>query len=269
MAGKSYLVTGSTDGIGEHTATLLAQAGAKVLLHGRSAVRLAETQARILQKCPDAQLFSFQYDLSDIAETKRFCSDVLRTHTQLDGLVQNAGVFEDTFQTTTDGLEMTFAVNVAAPYIIALLLLPLLRATPRSKILNVSSISQGGSIVLDNLQFQKGGFNAHTAYSLSKLHMAAFSAELALRITPDEALVMSCDPGTVNTKMLLAGWGECGIDVSVANDEFKLITRDFDPAAHGEYYVGGRKSVCARDVRDGRLRAGLWQELARITGVSL
>jgi short-subunit dehydrogenase len=263
-------VTGSTDGIGQHTATLLAKDGAHVLLHGRSAARLAATKARILQACPDAQLTTFQYDLSDVAETKRFCNDVLRTTTQLDGLVQNAGVFEETFQTTKDGLEMTFAVNVAAPYIAALLLLPLLRATPQSRILNVSSISQGGKIELDNLQFEKGGFNAHKAYSLSKLHMAAFSAELARKITPDDdALVYSCDPGTVNTKMLLAGWGECGIDVSNANDEYTLITRPFDPAAHGEYYVGCRKSVTARDVKDDSLRAGLWRELERITGVSI
>jgi NAD(P)-dependent dehydrogenase (short-subunit alcohol dehydrogenase family) len=210
-------------------------------------------------------LKSYLYDVSDMEQTKAFAADVLRTTTQLDGLVNNAGVFSESFTKTREGLEMTFAVNVAAPFILTCSLLPLLRSTPQSRILNVASISQGGKIELDNLQYERGGWSTHQSYSVSKLHMAAFSNELARRITPDESLVMSCDPGTVNTKMLIAGWGECGIDVSVAGDELKLTTSEWREENHGVYFVGCRKSVCARDVSDETLRVRLWGALERIT----
>ena len=270
LRGKAFLVTGSTDGIGEHTATLLATRGATVFLHGRNPSRLLETEQKIRKVAPEAQLHSFLYDFSDMQQVKQFCADVLRTTTRLDGVVNNAGVFEESFRQTKDGLEMTFAVNVAAPFIIACLLMPLLRSTAQSRILNISSISQSGQIQLDNLQFEQGGWSSHKSYSQSKLLMAAFSFELAQRITAEkDTLVLCCDPGTVNTKMLLAGWGECGVDVSAANDELTLLTQAFDPASHGQYYVGCRKSARSKEVKDDAQRIALWEKLERLTQCTL
>lgn len=59
------------------------------------------------------------------------------------------------------------------------------------------------------------GFSNHGAYSLSKLAVMLFTAELAARVGPGPPTVNTLDPGTVNTKMLYAGWGPCGIDVRV------------------------------------------------------
>jgi hypothetical protein len=99
--------------------------------------------------------------------------------------------------------------------------------------------------------------------------MAAFSHELAQRISPEEALVLSCDPGTVNTKMLLAGWGECGIEISNADDEFNLATAEFNPANHGKYFVSCRPSRCTRDVYNDSLRTALWNRLEQLTNTAL
>ena len=261
LSGKTFLV---------HTAAQLAGRGATVLLHGRNPSRLLQAEQRIREVTPAAQLHSFLYDLSDMDQVKQFCVDVLRTTTRLDGMVNNAGVFEESFRKTKDGLEMTFAVNVAAPFIIACLLMPLLRNTAQSRILNISSISQSGQISLDNLQFEQGGWSSHKSYSQSKLLMAAFSFELAQRITAEkDTLVLCCDPGTVNTKMLLAGWGECGIDVSTANEELTLLTQTFDPASHGQYYVGCRKSARSKEVKDDALRRALWEKLEMLTQCTL
>ena len=95
------------------------------------------------------------------------------------------------------------------------------------------------------------------------------SHELALRITPNDSLVLSCDPGTVNTKMLIAGWGKCGIDVENANDEFYLTTKQFDPNDHGKYFVHSKVSTCSKDVYNDSKRIALWQELERICNVKL
>jgi NAD(P)-dependent dehydrogenase (short-subunit alcohol dehydrogenase family) len=269
LRGKTYLVTGSTDGIGQHTAMKLAENGATVLLHGRDRRRLDTTKSLILKANPDAILKEYLYDLETIDATKQFAEHILSSNDRLDGLINNAGVYRETLKKTSDDLEATFAINVAAPFILTCLLLPLLRRTPQSKILNVSSISQGGSIDVENLQFEKRSYSSHSAYSLSKLYMAAFSHELATRVTAEEALVLSCDPGTVNTKMLLAGWGYCGIDIDDANDEFNLITADFNPTVHGTYFVSCHPSRCHRDVYNDALRSALWNRLEEITGVSL
>ena len=94
------------------------------------------------------------------------------------------------------------------------------------------------------------------------------SYELAQRITPTECLVLSCDPGTVNTKMLLAGWGSCGMEIANANDEFTLATNPFLETEHGKYYVNCRESSCSRDVYNNEKRKSLWNELERICDVN-
>lgn len=78
----------------------------------------------------------------------------------------------------------------------------------------MSSISAGSSIPWSNLNFETG-YSNHDAYSLSKLAVMLFTAELAHRIGGGLPTVNTLDPGTVNTKMLYAGWGPCGIDLKV------------------------------------------------------
>lgn len=281
MKGKRVLVTGSTDGIGRHTATRLVEEGATVLLHGRSMDRLTRTRDEILKQTNTADASRIElycHDLSAISGAKALVEDILSKTTKLDVLVNNAGVYQPKFvkrphliEGKMEELEDTFVVNVAAPYILFCLLLPLLQAAAGSKILNVSSMSQGGRIEMDNLQFQKeGSYSSHRAYSASKLLIAALSHELALKLDPvADALVMSCDPGTVNTKMLLAGWGYCGIEVGDADDQFSLITRPGRNNAHGKYYVYQRESRCTTDVYDHDKRQELWAEMERLTRVVL
>jgi NAD(P)-dependent dehydrogenase (short-subunit alcohol dehydrogenase family) len=224
LRGKTFLVTGSTDGIGQYTALLLAKSGANVLLHGRNWDRLQKTKHFINEQLdPELRVKEiikcYCSDLQSLAGAKNLANEIIASNERLDGLINNAGVFQESLIITEDGLESTFAVNVCAPFILICLLLPLLRRTKHSKILNVSSISQSGSLQLDNLEYQHGGFSSYSSYGFSKLCIAAMSHELAKRISAEEALVMSCDPGTVNTKMLLAGWGYCGIRIEVGRFE--------------------------------------------------
>jgi NAD(P)-dependent dehydrogenase (short-subunit alcohol dehydrogenase family) len=99
---------------------------------------------------------------------------------------------------------------VLAPFILMTQLLPRIS----QRIVNVSSISAAGSLDWSGLDAKMHGkiFSAHSAYSLSKLAVQMFTAELAER-APQLPSTLCLDPGTVNTKMLLAGWGPCGIEV--------------------------------------------------------
>lgn len=176
-------------------------------------------------------------------------------------LSNNAGIFAERLQKSEDGYELTWAVNVMAPFLLTSLLLDSIT----ERIVNVSSISASSSIDFDNLQQEKG-FSSHNSYSLSKLASQFFTRDLA-DVTRSRGVTANClDPGTVNTKMLYAGWGPCGIDLEDANDEYKMIT---DPGMAGvsrQYRVGHRPRSMARCVEDKATRERLWRLLEEQTG---
>lgn len=150
MVEKIYIVTGSTDGIGQHTASnLINTPDAKLLVHGRNPAKVAQTVQQLKSVNPGdidgvvANLASFQdirrlaKDLEEKIEAASPDAPVV--------LINNAGVFETRRKESPEGLEMTFAINVAAPFLLTGLLLPLLRRRKNSRIINISSISQGGA----------------------------------------------------------------------------------------------------------------------------
>ena len=167
-ATRTALVTGSTDGIGQHTAERLAQDGWEVLIHGRNPKRIQATLARIQKSVPGARLHSFQADLASFADVRRLAEDVSGQFPKLDLLVNNAGVYEESMQTTSDGNEFVFQVNVLSPFLLTSLLLDTVSKAPEPRIIITSSISQSSSLDWDNLQMEKG-FSAHGSYSSSKL----------------------------------------------------------------------------------------------------
>jgi len=79
-----------------------------------------------------------------ISATKDLADRILNDFEKLDILINNAGVYSDDFVVTEDGFELTMQTNVIAPYILLCKLFPLLQRTPTSRVINVSSISQGG-----------------------------------------------------------------------------------------------------------------------------
>ena len=125
---RCALVTGATDGIGRHTASQLARAspGLRLLLHGRDAERLREARRRVLELAPATRVELLQSDLSDPAQVRSLAVQVRSLTDELEVFVQNAGAFLTEPDWTSEGLERTFAVNVAAPFLLAAELFPLL-----------------------------------------------------------------------------------------------------------------------------------------------
>ena len=255
----TVLVTGSTDGIGKHTSLRLLQHGYRVFIHGRDQQKLDATVAELSQH---GDVNGFCHDLSSVQGCTDLASDVKKNTPKLDVLINNAGVFSTSQTYTPTNLEMTFAVNVLAPFVLTRELLPILKKS--SRVINVSSISQHDgppTIDFDNLNYLKGGWDPHTSYGMSKRLMALYSKELSRRIDP---LVVSCDPGTVKTKMLLAGWGEYGIDLKDANNEFTLATStELTSEDDGKYYFGDLPHDDVNDVDKGR---ELWKILETLAG---
>ena len=270
QSGRVILVTGATDGIGRHTASRLAAAGATVLVHGRSVARVADTVAAL--RSAGGQARGFVADLSSLDDTRRLAREVADAAPELHTLINNAGVFAPSGEqrsVTADGLETTFAVNVAAPFLLGAALLPRLRAAPGGGLLcNTASISHAGvgrALPLDTLQGE-GRFSSHYAYSLSKLCVVMFTIAQARRLAAsgDAVRAVTLDPGTVNTKMLLAGWGPCGMEVADADDTCWAATAAVES---GAYYVGRRAATPDTPARDEAAQEALWQRLVALTGV--
>ena len=107
---KTALVTGATDGIGRHTATRLAQDGRRVLVHGRNPSRIEESVKMIKLKAPGAEVEAYRADFANLDDVRRLGNEVLANHPTLDLLINNAGVYEESMQTTKDGREFVFQV---------------------------------------------------------------------------------------------------------------------------------------------------------------
>jgi NAD(P)-dependent dehydrogenase (short-subunit alcohol dehydrogenase family) len=207
MDGKTVLITGSTDGVGRYVAAELAAAGAKVLIHGRDQAR-AKTLAEEIRKHGHAEPTFYQADLSSLADTRRLAEAVLADHKRLDLFISNAGIGSRTLgperRTSVDGHELRFAVNYLSGFLLAYLLLPLLKASAPSRIVNVASIGQH-PIDFDDVMITKG-YNGTRAYSQSKLAQIMFTIDLADELKGAGITVNSLHPATyMNTTMVREG----------------------------------------------------------------
>ena len=207
MDGKTVLITGSTDGVGRYVATRLAAAGAKVLVHGRDAAR-AKMLMDEIKRAGGAEPAFYPADLSSLAETRRLAEAVLADHRRLDVFISNAGIGSQNEgparQTSKDGHELRFAVNYLAGFLLARLLLPLLRASAPSRIVNVASLGQH-PIDFDDVMIASG-YSGSRAYAQSKLSQIMFTIDLAEELKGSGVTVNSLHPATyMNTTMVRAG----------------------------------------------------------------
>ena len=207
VEGKTVLITGSTDGVGRYVAGKLAASGAKVLIHGRDAARAKALIDEIRQKGRGEAVF-YQADLSSLAGARRLAETVLAENQRLDIFISNAGIGSRTQgaerQTSADGHELRFAVNYLSGFLLANLLLPLLKASAPSRIVNVASLGQHpldfGDLMLSR------DYSGGRAYAQSKLAQIMFTIDLADELRGSGVTVNALHPATyMNTTMVREG----------------------------------------------------------------
>lgn len=277
LSGKTALVTGSTDGVGRAVAGRLGAAGARVLVHGRDAVRGAETVAEIGAKGGKATFLAA--DLSSLAEVRRLAGAVLGTTDRLDILINNAGIGTagDERQLSADGHELRFAVNYLAGFLLTHLLLDLLKASAparivasaSARIINVASAGQQAIDFADPMLTR--GYSGSRAYCQSKLAQILFTFDLAETLEGTGVTVNALHPASyMDTTMVrragISPWS------TVAEGAEAILNLAAGPALAGRgglYFNGlaeARANAQAYDRRARRRLDALSRALAGLPG---
>jgi len=205
-AGKTVLITGSTDGVGRVVALRLGAAGANVVVHGRDRQRGDDVVEEIRRGGGTAVLHTA--DLSSLDEVRALADTVRTNHRRLDVLVNNAGIGSASEgrerRLSRDGYELRFAVNYLAGFLLTRLLLPLIRASAPARIVNVTSLGQH-PIDFDDVMLTRG-YDGSRAYAQSKLAQIMFTFDLARELDGTGVTVNCLHPATyMDTTMVRAG----------------------------------------------------------------
>jgi NAD(P)-dependent dehydrogenase (short-subunit alcohol dehydrogenase family) len=271
MDGKTALITGSTDGVGRYVAAKLAAAGAKVLIHGRDKERAKTLIDQIVRDGHAAPTF-YQADLSSMAGTRELAKAVLADHKRLDLFISNAGIGSRTQgaerRTSADGHELRFAVNYLSGFLLAHLLLPTIKASAPSRVVNVASLGQH-PIDFDDVMITKG-YNGGRAYSQSKLSQIMFTIDLAQELKGSGVTVNSLHPATyMNTTMVREG-GITPISTVEQGGEaiLHLAVGDDMDGKSGLFYDGLREAKANAQAYDAAAREKLRKLSLELTGLS-
>ena len=201
MKGKVCLVTGANSGIGKETALGLAEMGAIVVMVCRNQAKGEAALTEIKTKSGNENIELLAADLSSQQSIRELATTFKQRYSQLDVLINNAGVALLTRSETSDGFERMFAINYLAPFLLTNLLLDVVKASAPARIINVSSAAQEGSeLHLDDLQSRQR-YRMMRVYGQSKLALVMFTYELARRLEGTGVTVNCLHPGFVATNI--------------------------------------------------------------------
>jgi len=199
MAGKIVLITGATGGIGLESAVGLARKGATVVMVGRDRAKGEAALAEVKRRSGNDKVELLLADLSSLAAVRKLAADFLAKHDKLHVLLNNAGALHASRKLSPDGLELTFAVNHVAYFLLTELLLPTLKASAPSRIVSVASDAHKGmSLEFDDLQAEKR-YTSFVVYGRSKLANVLWTYELARRLEGTGVTANCLHPGVVAT----------------------------------------------------------------------
>lgn len=269
------LVTGATDGLGRALARELATRGATVLLHGRSAERLAATEREIREATGNERLRTYRADFASLAAARELARDVERDQPRLDALVNNTalggGARGSRRELSGDGYELRFAVNYLAPFLLTRLLLPLLSRSAPARIVNVASVGQA-PVEFDNIMLEHG-YDGMRAYSQSKLALISFTFELAewLRTRSEQGVTVNAlhPASLMNTKMVYEWFGYTMSTIAdgVAATLRLVIAPELEGVT-GRYYDRLAEGRANRQAYDRDARRRLWRLSEQLTGLA-
>jgi NAD(P)-dependent dehydrogenase (short-subunit alcohol dehydrogenase family) len=295
QTGRVAVVTGSNTGIGYHTAAVLANTGAHVVLAVRNLQKGNAALARIVAADPKADVTLQQLDLGSLESVGAAAKALRSAYPRIDLLINNAGVMYTPKWLTADGFEMQFGTNHLGHFALTGLLLDSLLPVRGSRVVTVSSVGHRirAAIHFDDLQWEHG-YDRIAAYGQSKLANLLFTYELQRRLAARAAakekqptIAVAAHPGTSNTELArnvpavfkpaVAILGPV-LFQSAATGALPTLRAATDPHGEGGQYYGpdgfaqqrGRPKLVSSSAQshDEDLQRQLWTVSEELTGVT-
>ena len=235
---KTIVITGASDGIGLATTKMLLDQGHRLLMHGRNPQKLADAAASLDAEGTNTE--QYIADLSELKNVVKLAEDISARHSNIDVLINNAGVLKTQHTRTKGGLDIRFAVNTVAPFLLTEKLMPLLGTN--SRVVNVSSAA-AAPVDLVGLAGGNTYEDAMQAYSQSKLAITMWTRSMAAQAGNDDIVFVSVNPGSLlASKMVKEGFGIAGSDINIGADILcRAALSDEFANASGQYYDNDAK----------------------------
>ncbi len=287
QAGRIAIVTGANSGLGYETTLGFARKGIKVIMACRNQNKAEEAKANILQLVPEAALEIMLLYLKNLDSVRNFAKQYIQTYSQLDLLINNAGIMIPPFSKTKDGFESQMGVNYLSHFLLTNLLFPLLNSTKGSRVVTLSSIAHKKAKINFNNLNSENHYSKMDAYGQSKLACLMFTFELARRIDENKrsVIAVSSHPGVSNTNLsqFIPNW-----IMTLSSPLLPFFTHQPDKAAqpslmaaldshvsNGDYYgptgfneMKGDpgKAKVAPQAHDKEVAKRLWEVSEKLTG---
>lgn len=224
QSGRTAIVTGANTGIGYEAARMLARKGARVTIACRNPGKGQAALEAIRADAPGAEVTLAALDLADLDSVEAFAEQFAATHDRLDLLIDNAGVMVPPLSRTKQGFELQIGTNHLGHFALTGRLLPLLSATPGSRIVVVASTAAAiGRIDLDDLSWERKRYRPWPAYGQSKLANIMFALELGRRL----------DAAGSHVRVTLAHPGYTATDLQRTSFFARLFNPVFGMKPHG------------------------------------
>lgn len=278
MKGKTIVATGATSGIGEVAVLELAGMGARVIIIARDEGRAKATMRKLESTAPGLGHRVHLADLSSMAEARRVGAGIAAGEPRIDVLINNAGAMFGERRVTPEGLELTFALNHMAYFVLTQALRERLVASAPARIVSTASAAhQGASLDFDDLQSAKG-YGGFKVYGRSKLANILFTRELARRLAGTGVTANCLHPGFVATRFgdSAGGWTSLLIPLARtfalspekgADTILYLASSPEVDKGTGEYFVKRKITAPSVAARDDAAAKRLWEASEALAGL--
>src|SRR5579871_1571285 len=277
MPGRTIVISGATSGIGEVGADRLAGKGERIVFIARDHAR-GEARLNHLRAISTGDHRVHYADLSRLSEMKLVAGDIAREEPRIDVLINNAGAIFNTRKITEDGLEMTFALNHMAYFVITNLLLAKMGAGARI-VSTASDAHKGSKLDFSDLQSERR-YSGFAVYGRSKLCNILFTRELARRLTGTGITANCFHPGFVATRFGNQSGGALSLGIRAAKtfaltpeqgaQTMVYLASAPDVAAlTGGYFVKCKPDMPTREAQNDADAKRLWEVSAERSGVGV
>lgn len=201
MDGKVVVLTGGTSGVGLSAARRLARYGASLILVARNQAK-AEAVKHELQDAHQIRVDLVIADFDSLDEVRKASDQILQIAPKIDVLINCAGLHSTKRLITKDGFELVFAVNHLASFLFTRLLLPRLKESAPSRILQINSEGHRFSrFHVNDPNWKKHLYTGLKSYGASKTAQLLTVWKMAEELKDTGVTINAMHPGDVLTSI--------------------------------------------------------------------